>query len=240
MAKSTKNSAAARNIGGLFATEEVEEVNRETLWMQAERKVLACTSCSLSARPCTKPIMGRGRYQRPLLAFLLEAPSAQDNEAGEVLTSGSTSGALFDRLLGAMGLQRDQVLLAYAVSCHIPDTAPPGESLLEACEPNWSLQLEVARPRLILACGWAATAALLGESRAEEKQYPAWQRCMQQAEWQYWRTIPWQAIHHPSSMVTAPRTRAATFKVLSEAMDWLAKVCPDEYQRPPQRPQRPA
>lgn len=224
---------AATNRGGLFSSAEVEEVSRETKWLQAARVTTACRRCEMAtANGCRGPIAGQGAFNRPWVAFLLEAPSPAENASGQILPADSPTGALFDRMLQTLGIPRDRVLALYAVACHSPNCAPPGEALLDLCAPNWEAQMEAAAPHVIVACGWAATAALLGASRALEEQVGAWRRCMSQEEWSYWRGTPWRAIHHPSSMVTAPRTRAETLRVLVTVGEWLERATQGAYRVP--------
>ena len=232
MAKRGK-TIAATNTGGLFSASEVEDVSRETRWLQAARATSSCRRCEMaSANGCRGPIPGQGAFHRPWIAFLLEAPSPAENASGLVLPADSPTGALFDRMLQTLGIPRDKVLALYAVSCHSPSCAPPGETLLDLCAPNWEAQLAAAAPHVIVACGWAATVALLGESRALEEQVGAWRRCMEQEDWRYWRSVPWRAIHHPSSMVTAPRTRAETLRVLLSIGEWLERSTQGAYRIP--------
>jgi uracil-DNA glycosylase family 4 len=90
-----------------------------------------------------------------------EAPGAEEDRAG--LPFVGESGRLLDRVLGAAGWSRARdVYITNAVLWRPPGNRTPTEGEVEACRPILLRHIELAAPRVVLACGKVAAAALLG------------------------------------------------------------------------------
>jgi DNA polymerase len=70
---------------------------------------------------------------------------------------------LLDNMLAAIALQRGRnVYIANVVKCRPPGNRTPEPAEASACEPYLSRQIELIRPRLIVALGKVAAQNLLG------------------------------------------------------------------------------
>ena len=73
------------------------------------------------------------------------------------------AGKLLDNMLAAIALKRgDNVYIANIVKCRPPGNRTPEPAEAQACEPYLTRQIELIRPRLIVALGKVAAQNLLG------------------------------------------------------------------------------
>ncbi len=125
---------------------------------QLAQAVASCTKCGL-AQTRTQTVFSRGNPQARL-CFVGEAPGADEDAQG--LPFVGRAGQLLDRMIAAMGLSPE----ADAYVCNILKCRPPGNRRPEpeeiaTCIPYLHEQLELMDPRVIVALGNTAVAALL-------------------------------------------------------------------------------
>ncbi|RME26389.1 MAG: uracil-DNA glycosylase, partial [Deltaproteobacteria bacterium] len=71
------------------------------------------------------------------------------------------AGQLLDRIIAAMGLERQQCYICNVVKCRPPDNRTPREDEMLICGQFLTKQLEVIRPQVIVALGATAARYLL-------------------------------------------------------------------------------
>ena len=127
-------------------------------WPALKAAVSGCTECALHAKR-NKTVFGVGDENADWL-FVGEGPGADEDAQGEPFVG--QAGKLLDSMLAAIKLQRGtNVYIANVVKCRPPGNRnpEPGEAL--ACEPYLDRQIELLRPKLIVALGKVAAANLL-------------------------------------------------------------------------------
>ena len=93
--------------------------------------------------------------------FVGEAPGADEDARGEPFVG--QAGRLLDSMLAALGLSRGHnVYIANVLKCRPPNNRTPEPREAEACRPYLERQIELIRPRLIVALGKSAASLLLG------------------------------------------------------------------------------
>jgi DNA polymerase len=125
---------------------------------QLAAEVAQCTRCSLSATR-TQTVFSRGN---PLaqICFIGEAPGADEDEQG--LPFVGRAGQLLDRMIGAMGLSPERdVYVCNILKCRPPGNRRPEPEEMATCIPYLHEQLELVKPRVIVAMGNTAVGALL-------------------------------------------------------------------------------
>jgi DNA polymerase len=125
---------------------------------QLANAVAGCTRCSL-AQSRTQTVFARGN---PLarLCFVGEAPGADEDAQG--LPFVGRAGQLLDRMIAAMGLSPEtDAYVCNIIKCRPPGNRRPEPEEIAACIPYLHEQLEVVDPRVIVALGNTAVAALL-------------------------------------------------------------------------------
>ena len=124
-----------------------------------EDAVARCTRCELY-RTRTRPVLGVGdRHAQWLIVG--EAPGAEEDRRGEPFVG--AAGQLLDAMLQAIGLARGHnVYIANVLKSRPPGNRDPLPAEVAACLPYLERQIELIRPRLILAVGRIALQNLLG------------------------------------------------------------------------------
>ncbi|MBI2916067.1 MAG: uracil-DNA glycosylase [Elusimicrobia bacterium] len=115
-----------------------------------------------------KIVFGMGSIQ-PKALFVGEGPGYEEDRTG--LPFVGKAGALLDKIMQAIGLDRESVYIANIVKCHPLRDAqnpemrgndrPPEPSEMESCRPILNRQIEILDPPVICALGATAAKALL-------------------------------------------------------------------------------
>jgi uracil-DNA glycosylase len=127
-------------------------------WSGFAADVDACTACGLArTRRCSVPGVGD---QEAEWLFVGEAPGAEEDERGEPFVG--QAGKLLDAMLAALSLARGRkVYIANVLKCRPPGNRTPEPAEVEACRPYLDRQIELIRPKLIVALGRSAANTLL-------------------------------------------------------------------------------
>jgi uracil-DNA glycosylase family 4 len=125
---------------------------REAL-IELYREVASCTRCPLHAGR-TKTVFGAGNADAGLM-FIGEAPGAEEDRQG--LPFVGRAGQLLTRLLGEIGLRREDVFIANILKSRPPGNRDPQPEEIEACWPYLERQIALIEPRVIATLGNFAT-----------------------------------------------------------------------------------
>jgi len=129
-----------------------------TTWESLRAEVLKCTKCSLHASR-TQGVFGVGNREAQWLV-VGEAPGAEEDRRGEPFVG--RAGHLLDAMLRAIGLSRvNNVYIANVLKSRPPGNRDPKPEEVAACLPYLLGQIELLRPRVILAVGRIAAQNLL-------------------------------------------------------------------------------
>ncbi|MFQ6004432.1 MAG: uracil-DNA glycosylase family protein [Woeseia sp.] len=126
-------------------------------WDELRATVAGCTLCPLH-RHRTQTVFGVGNYSADWM-IIGEAPGAEEDRRGEPFVG--RAGKLLDEMLRAVGLDRDTVFIANILKCRPPNNRDPVAGEAQACRAYLERQIELIRPRLILAVGRVAAQQLL-------------------------------------------------------------------------------
>ena len=135
-------------------------------WPELREAVAACTACGL-CQTRRQTVFGVGHPHAHWM-IVGEAPGEQEDLKGEPFVG--AAGHLLDNMLRALKLTREeappeqQVYIANTLKCRPPRNRNPEPEELARCEPFLVRQIELVRPRLILAMGRFAVQALLRSS----------------------------------------------------------------------------
>jgi uracil-DNA glycosylase family 4 len=127
-------------------------------WESLKARVKDCTDCKLRAG-CTQTVFGVGDEQADWM-LVGEAPGADEDRQGEPFVG--QAGKLLDNMLAAIGLERGRnVYIANVIKCRPPGNRNPEPDEVAKCAPHLLSQIELVKPRLILAMGRFAAQTLL-------------------------------------------------------------------------------
>ena len=116
-----------------------------------------CTRCRL-AKGRTQVVFGVGHPDADLM-FIGEGPGYYEDKQGEPFVG--AAGQLLTKLLGEIGLRRQDVYICNVVKCRPPGNRDPLPDEIESCRPFLMGQLETIRPRAIVTLGNFATRVIL-------------------------------------------------------------------------------
>lgn len=165
---------------------------RRTALSALQEQAARCQACPLAATR-RHVVFGEGDVDAPVM-FIGEGPGRTEDETGRPFVG--RSGALLTRIIeGGMQKPRSQVYIANIVKCRPTvdglgrrDRAPdPAETA--ACTPFLVRQIELVRPRVIVALGSPAAKYLLGTTTGITRLRGVW------GEYQ---GVPLMPTYHPS------------------------------------------
>ena len=118
-----------------------------------------CTRCPLH-KGRNKLVFGDGSPLARLM-FVGEGPGADEDAQG--LPFVGRAGQLLNNMITAMGLKREEVYIANVVKCRPPGNRVPEPEEMATCSPFLFHQIDVIRPRVLVALGATAATCLLGQ-----------------------------------------------------------------------------
>ncbi|MBV8814599.1 MAG: uracil-DNA glycosylase [Verrucomicrobia bacterium] len=168
---------------------------------QAERlaslreSVLVCEKCAHLAAFRHTVVFGVGNPNADLM-FVGEAPGADEDLRGEPFVG--RAGELLTRIIETMGFRRETVYIANVLKCRpdIPQGSPgnrqPTPEEMQTCLPYLRSQIEIIRPKVMVALGGVAMRGLFGTTEP--------MRALR-GRWHLFGDIPVMATFHPSYLL---------------------------------------
>jgi uracil-DNA glycosylase family 4 len=121
------------------------------------REASTCTRCRLSAGR-TQVVFADGNPDADLM-FIGEGPGYHEDIQG--LPFVGAAGQLLNRLLGEIGLRREEVRITNVVLCRPPGNRDPMPDEIEACRPYLQEHVELVDPKVVCTLGNFATRVIL-------------------------------------------------------------------------------
>lgn len=147
-----------------------------------------CTRCRLSDSR-TRLVFGVGNPAADLM-FVGEAPGRDEDLKGEPFVG--RAGQLLDRMIGSIGLRREDVYIANVVKCRPPRNRNPQADEIETCQPFLAGQIDAISPKVIVTLGKFAASVLLGEEIAITRA---------RGRFRMYRGIPLMPTFHPAYLL---------------------------------------
>jgi uracil-DNA glycosylase family 4 len=127
-------------------------------WPELKEAVATCEACAL-CKTRKNTVFGVGD-ERAEWMLVGEAPGGEEDARGEQFVG--QAGRLLDNMLAAIGLARTaNAYIANVLKCRPPGNRDPAPFEVAQCSPHLVRQIELIRPRLILAMGRFAAQTLL-------------------------------------------------------------------------------
>ncbi len=179
-------------------------------WEQLKAAVSQCRACALAASR-TNTVFGVGDEHADWL-IVGEAPGAEEDACGEPFVG--QAGRLLDNMLASIGLERGaNVYIANVLKCRPPGNRNPERNEVEQCSPYLQRQIELIRPKLIVAMGRFSVQTLLdtdasiGSLRGRVHRY---------------RGVPLVVTYHPAYLLRSLHEKAKAWEDLCFARRTLA------------------
>ncbi len=175
--------------------------------------VSTCTRCGLCQQR-TQTVFARGTGSSGV-CFVGEGPGADEDAQG--LPFVGKAGQLLDRMILAMGFDRDEVYVCNVVKCRPPDNRKPELDEMAACLPYLQEQLELIRPQVIVALGATAVQGLLGTTEGITRLRGKWKR---------FGEIDVMPTFHPAYLLRTPAAKREVWEDLQEVMRRIGQSAP--------------
>lgn len=180
-----------------------------------QTEVSGCTRCGLAAER-TQTVFARGKGTSGV-CFVGEGPGQDEDAQG--LPFVGKAGQLLDRMIHAMGLDRDEVYVCNIVKCRPPRNRKPEPDEMAACRPYLIEQLSLIRPAVIIALGATAVEGLLGIGGGITRMRGTWRL--------YQGTIPVMPTFHPAYLLRNPKAKRDVWNDLQDVMRQIGRPVPE-------------
>ena len=157
-------------------------------------RALACVKCPNLVSFRKNVVFGVGSIDAALM-FVGEAPGADEDVQGEPFVG--AAGQLLTKIINTMGLQRGDVYIANILKCR-PDmpvgasgNRKPTPEEMQTCIPYLHEQIDLIRPRILVALGGTAMEGLLNKTGITKLR----------GNWHTYRGIPLLPTYHPSYLL---------------------------------------
>tara|TARA_B100000579_G_C22756912_1_gene816904 strand:- start:294 stop:1004 length:711 start_codon:yes stop_codon:yes gene_type:complete len=175
--------------------------------LDLQEQVKTCKECALH-QSRTQTVFGVGNTQSDWF-IIGEAPGSEEDVKGEPFVG--RAGQLLNSMLLAMGLPRNEIFIANILKCRPPNNRDPKTDEVDACRKYLKRQLELIKPKIILALGRIAAQNLLksdipiGKMRGNSYLYPN-------------SNLPVVVTYHPAYLLRSPREKRKVWGDLKFAM----------------------
>jgi uracil-DNA glycosylase family 4 len=186
--------------------------------LRAEQRPAALAAISDLLGDCQRCRLAHGRNKivfadgdaNAQLMFVGEGPGADEDAQG--LPFVGRAGQLLNNMIAAMGLKREQVYIANIVKCRPPQNRKPEPDEANTCMPFLERQIEVVRPRVLVALGATAATYLLGMRGSIASM---------RGRIHDYRGIQSVVTYHPAFLLRDPAQKKEAWKDLQMAMSAL-------------------
>ena len=157
-------------------------------------RALACVKCPNLAATRQHVVFGVGNIDAQLM-LIGEAPGADEDLSGEPFVG--AAGQLLTKIISATGLSRGDVYIANILKCR-PDmpagssgNRKPTPAEMQTCIPYLHEQIDLIKPKVLVALGGTAVEGLLGLTGITKLR----------GQWQEYRGIPLMPTYHPAYLL---------------------------------------
>lgn len=161
--------------------------------------VQACRRCPLYAT-ATQGVPGEGNPHAELVV-VGEAPGVNEDASGRPFVG--QAGQLLTRILAAINLAREDVFICNVLKHRPPGNRNPQPDEIVACSPYLVRQLELVRPKVILALGAFAAQTLLDSKQSISKL---------RGSIHHYHGIPLVVTYHPAALLRNPAWKRPTWE----------------------------
>lgn len=166
LAKSETQASSVEEVPGRMLLGEMEgnlfgdsaEAYRAKTLEELRSAIGDCRRCKLWPGR-THLVFGIGN-PRATVMFVGEGPGRDEDLQGEPFV-GRAGQLLTDIITRGMGFRREDVYIANVIKCRPPENRNPEPDEVESCEPFLKKQIDLIRPKIIVALGKFAVQALL-------------------------------------------------------------------------------
>src|SRR6185312_6501161 len=171
--------------------------------------------CALR-RMATNTVFADGTPHAPVMV-IGEAPGADEDRVGKPFVG--RSGQLLDRMLAAIGLDRQRnVYITNVLFWRPPGNRKPTDEEIAACLPFVWRHIALNRPEVVMLCGGTATSAMLGRREGIRRLRGRW---FDLAVPELDHPVPALTTYHPSFLLRSPARKSESWRDFLELQSKL-------------------
>lgn len=219
------SATQAQPVPAAPAVVELPAGDKRTRWAALRARVLEDAICRQHVYPGKQVVFGVGDLDAAIM-FVGEAPGADEEDQGEPFVG--RAGQLLNRMIKAMGLEREQVYIGNILNWRPemprnPDGSqtgnrPPTAAEMSYCLPFIRAQIAIVQPRVLVALGKTAVDGLLGADRFKSMGAA-------RGDWHEYAGTPLRATYHPSYLLRQEGLKSATaLRIKRDAWEDLLAV----------------
>jgi DNA polymerase len=194
----------------------LSQEERQTRLTVLAGEVQACTRCVLHVER-KQAVFARGNGSSGL-CFVGEGPGADEDEQGFPFVG--AAGQLLDKMIAAMGIERDDVYVCNIVKCRPPKNRTPEPEEMSACMPFLTEQLGLIEPQVIVALGKTAVQGLFGTAEGITRIRGRWRL--------YQGRIAVMPTFHPAYLLRNPAAKREVWTDLQLVLKHLGRALPQK------------
>jgi len=199
---------AAQPLGTAEASLDARRLASEaTNLKELEDALNRFEGCALK-RTATNTVFADGNPTAKIM-LIGEAPGADEDRLGKPFVG--ITGQLLDKMLAAIGLDRETVYMTNIVNWRPPGNRSPSASEIAVCLPFTRRHIELVKPDILLFIGGVSAKALLETSQGITRLRGRWTDYKSEGLEQ---GIPSMAIFHPAFLLRSPTQKKLAWQDL--------------------------
>lgn len=193
---------------------------RGLLLEELKRQVTPCNRCGLRSG-ARGVVFGEG-HPDSRIVFCGEGPGSEEDRLLRPFVG--PAGQLLDRMLLAMGLDREQnAYILNIVKCRPPGNRAPTEHEREQCRPHLENQLAILKPKIIVLLGSTAVQSMISPSARISRVRGQW--IQRDGIWM-------MPTYHPAALLRNPAWKQDTWSDLKQVIDKYRVLVDPEHDTP--------
>ncbi len=153
-------------------------------------------------------VFGEGALTPPLM-LIGEAPGEEEDRTGRPFVG--PAGRLLDKMLAALGFNRESVYITNVLNWRPPGNRTPKPEEVATCLPYLRRHIELVQPRCLLLLGGPSAQAVLGRSESVTRMRGQW--------WSHHAAglggdIPTLVTYHPAYLLRTPAQKRESWRDL--------------------------
>jgi DNA polymerase len=184
-------------------------LDKETALKALKNEIGDCQRCMLS-KGRKNIVFGEGNSEAKLM-FVGEGPGREEDLQARPFVG--DAGKLLTRLIEKMGLKREEVYIANIVKCRPPSNREPEEDEIATCSPFLERQIEIIKPKVIIALG-KISAQHLTESKIPISKL--------RGNFYTYKGIPVMPTFHPAYLLRNPKDKWLTWEDMQKVLEKLS------------------
>jgi uracil-DNA glycosylase len=165
---------------------------------ELNERICTCLNCPLGTTR-TNFVFGSGNPNADVMV-IGEAPGADEDKQG--LPFVGRAGQLLTKILESINIQRDDVYICNILKCRPPNNRKPLVSETDECEPYLHKQIDLVKPRFILALGLTSANTLLKNKESMSAL---------RGKIHDYHGIPTLVTYHPAALLRNPEWKKSTW-----------------------------